>query len=81
MLLVHPTTDSDTDLLVLDPEGQQQEILGPQIVMGDYDDDDEEEGLDFYDDDEDYIEDFDDDFDDEPSANEDYDDDEDDDDL
>lgn len=81
MLLMNPQTDSDTDLLVLDPEQEQKDVLGPQPVMGDYDDDDDEDGVDFYDDDEDYDEDYDDDFDDEPSANEDYDDDEDDDDL
>ncbi|MFI4892247.1 MAG: hypothetical protein ACIAQ0_02255 [Phycisphaerales bacterium JB058] len=72
-------SESHLDQLLVDPAREGRDVLGTEYVMGDYYDDDEEDGSDFYDDDEDYDEDYDDDYDDEDEDEGDIDDDEDDD--
>ncbi|MCA9271464.1 MAG: hypothetical protein KDA31_00310 [Phycisphaerales bacterium] len=74
------TLDRETalDQLLIDTAEAQRDVLGTEYVMGDYYDDDEEEGGDFYDDDEDYDEDYDEEYDEEDEGDGDMDDDDDD---
>lgn len=81
MLIAPYQTESETGYETRPEDDERTDVLGPDVIMGDYDEDEDEDSIDFYDDDDEYDEDYDDDFDDEPSANEDYDDEEDDDDL
>lgn len=81
LLTPEPDTRPDLDWSEGDTDRAEWDVLGTDPVMADYDDDEEDEDLDFYDDDEDLEEDFDDDFDDMPSAIDDDDDEDDDDEL